>query len=407
MHFWWLQDFPKICVFPWENAYVCIFFGWLQKTLTCPRLSKSTFRWICIFDGSKIFQTCILPWENAYFHLFVKYMPKFRQNRIFCGQPKSKNIFIFLWKNANFKKILEPSKMHNSMKTLVFGQNQRNMEYAFSAASRKAKNECIFPWKNANFWKILEPSKMHIQRNVDLDNRGQVSVFCSQPKNIQTYAFSHGKKHILGKSWSHQKCILKMHIFCVLSKMHIENAYFLRAIFTAIQKCILDSGRPTFLICTVSPKAVQQSFVCGGNPCSEGLSSHVQFSSSFQFTSRGTRHPWPTVCNEATVLDGISGLITLTYLQLVTMFFHYPSFLMTFRLLFCHMHEELEKSEPVTHLSVFTHFCDFCPIWTKTAFLNYACKQHNQFRYPFGNKKTHRRDTVFQACVCVCKCVCV
>ena len=42
------------------------------------------------------------------------------------------------------------------------------------------------------------------------------------------------------------------------------------------------------------------------------------FSYSSQFTSRGTRHPWPTVCNEATVLDGISGLITLTYLQLVT-----------------------------------------------------------------------------------------
>ena len=58
------------------------------------------------------------------------------------------------------------------------------------------------------------------------------------------------------------------------------------------------------------------------------------FSYSSQFTGRGTRHPWPTVCNEATVLDGISGLITLTYLQLVTMFFHYPSFLMTFRLLF-------------------------------------------------------------------------
>ena len=36
------------------------------------------------------------------------------------------------------------------------------------------------------------------------------------------------------------------------------------------------------------------------------------FSFSSLFTSRGTRHPWPTVCNEATVLDGISGLITLT-----------------------------------------------------------------------------------------------
>ena len=63
------------------------------------------------------------------------------------------------------------------------------------------------------------------------------------------------------------------------------------------------------------------------------------FSYSSQFTSRGTRHPWPTVCNEATVLDGISGLITLTYLQLVMMFSHYSSLLMHFRLVFCHMHE--------------------------------------------------------------------
>ena len=80
--------------------------------------------------------------------------------------------------------------------------------------------------------------------------------------------------------------------------------------------------------------------VCGGNPCSEGLLSHVQFLVSVPtLQAGGTRHPWPTVCNEATVLDGISGLITLTYLQFVMMFFHYPSVLMTFRVLFCHMHE--------------------------------------------------------------------
>ena len=63
------------------------------------------------------------------------------------------------------------------------------------------------------------------------------------------------------------------------------------------------------------------------------------FSYSSQFTSRGTRHPWLTVCNEATVLDGISGLITLTYLQLVMMFSHYSSLLMHFRTVFGHMHE--------------------------------------------------------------------
>ena len=225
MHFWWLQDFPKICVFPWENAYVCIFFGWLQKTLTCPRLSKSTFRWICIFDGSKIFQTCILPWENAYFHLFVKYMPKFRQNRIFCGQPKSKNIFIFLWKNAYFKKILEPSKMHNSMKTLVFGQNQRNMEYAFSAASRKAKNECIFPWKNAYFWKILEPSKMHNSAKRWLGQSRTSKRFLQPAKKYTNICIFPWKKAYFGK-------ILEP------SKMHIENAYFLCAIKNAYWKCI-------------------------------------------------------------------------------------------------------------------------------------------------------------------------
>ena len=156
-----------------------------------------------------------------------------------------------------FLKILEPSKMHNSMKTLVFGQNQRNMTYAFSAASRKANK----------------------------------------------YAFSHGKMHISEKSWSHQKCIIpwkpwfldkineiwnmhflqpaekqkNMHFpmayfWKILepSKMHIENAYFLRAIKNACWKCIFfacyfygrskmhnGSGRPTFLICTVSPKAVR------------------------------------------------------------------------------------------------------------------------------------------------------
>ena len=68
------------------------------------------------------------------------------------------------------------------------------------------------------------------------------------------YALPHGKMHIFGKSWSHQICILKN---ACCPKMQIENAYFLRAIFTAIQKCIMDSGTPTFLIWTISPKAVR------------------------------------------------------------------------------------------------------------------------------------------------------
>ena len=40
-------------------------------------------------------------------------------------------------------------------------------------------------------------------------------------------------------------------------KIHIENAIFLCAILTAIQKCKMDSGKPTFLIYRVSPKAVR------------------------------------------------------------------------------------------------------------------------------------------------------
>ena len=88
-----------------------------------------------------------------------------------------------------------------------------HFQYAFLMAPRFSEI-CIFPWENAYFWKILEPSKMHI-----------------------------------------------------------ENAYFLRAIKNAYWKCIFfacyfygrskmhnGSGRPTFLICTVSPKAVLWRF---------------------------------------------------------------------------------------------------------------------------------------------------
>ena len=57
-------------------------------------------------------------------------------------------------KSWNHQKCINPWKPW-------FGQNQRNMKYAFSAASRKAKKNCIFWRKNAYFWKALEPSKMH------------------------------------------------------------------------------------------------------------------------------------------------------------------------------------------------------------------------------------------------------
>ena len=198
------------------------------------------------------------------------------------------------------------------MKTLVFWQNQRNMKYLFSAASRKAKKyafshgkmhisdkswnhqKCIIPWKPLFLDKINEIWNMH---------------FLQPAEKKKQCAFSHGKMHISEKSWSHQKCIIpwkpwflnkineiwNMHFLqpaekqkkiCIFpwknayfwkilepSKMHIENAYFLRAIKNAYWKCIFfacyfygrskmhnGSGRPTFLICTVSPKAVLWRF---------------------------------------------------------------------------------------------------------------------------------------------------
>ena len=218
--------FSEICSFPCENAY-CLLFGWLQKMHNSIFLEKSWSHPKCIIpwkpwfvDKINEYEICISAASRkakkyAFSHGYIgvpagqlvgdadrlplvvrfpagprvslKWWPAERQ----WAPAKKKH---FHMENCIFLKILEPSKMHNFMKALVFGQNQRNMKYAFSAASRKAK-------KNA---------------------------------------FSHGKKHISEKSWSHRKCILKMHIFCVLSKTHIENAYFLRAIFTAVQKCTMD-----------------------------------------------------------------------------------------------------------------------------------------------------------------------
>ena len=105
---------------------------------------------------------------------------------------------------------------------------------------------------------------------------GQTKVFMELcifdgSKIFPKYAFFRGKMHVfLLFGW-----LQKMHTslicrnrgmyftkkvqICILKnaccpKMQIENAYFLRAIFTAIRKCIMDSGTPTFLICTLSPK---------------------------------------------------------------------------------------------------------------------------------------------------------
>ena len=45
--------------------------------------------------------------------------------------------------------------MHNSMKTFVFGQNQRNMKYAFSASQPKSNKHMHFPMEKCIFLKNL------------------------------------------------------------------------------------------------------------------------------------------------------------------------------------------------------------------------------------------------------------
>ena len=128
-------------------------------------------------------------------------------------------------------------------------------------------------------------------------------IFCSQPKNrkicispkTEKYAFSHGKKHISTKCWSHQKCILKTHNCCVL-------------FFTAIQKCIMDSGRPTFLICTVSPKAVLWWFffswfsVCHPNGTPPVLQENIAVS-----TWSGCSIVWKTIRKWISLLSRLRG----------------------------------------------------------------------------------------------------
>ena len=102
--------------------------------------------------------------------------------------------------------------MHNSMKTLVFGQNQRNMKYAFSAASPKRKNNMHFPMEKMHISeKILEPSKMHNSMKTLVFGQNQrnmkICIFCSQPKS---------KKHM---HFPMEKCIFLKNLGA------IKNAY--------------------------------------------------------------------------------------------------------------------------------------------------------------------------------------
>ena len=86
------------------------------------------------------------------------------------------------------------------------------MKYTFSAASRKAKKYAFSHAKIHLSWKILEPSKMHNSMKtlwvLDKINEIWNMHFLQPAESKKKCAFSHGKMHISGKSWSHQKCII-------------------------------------------------------------------------------------------------------------------------------------------------------------------------------------------------------
>ena len=107
--------------------------------------------------------------------------------------------------------------------------------------------------------------------------------------------------------------------------------------------------------------------MCGGNPCSEGLLSHVQFLVTVPNLQAGAHGILDPPCaNEATVLDGISGLITLDVpavghdvLSLSKLFDDFSGY----SFVIC-MNNSRNRS-PLRIFQYFTHFCDFCPMWDK------------------------------------------
>jgi hypothetical protein len=107
--------------------------------------------------------------------------------------------------------------------------------------------------------------------------------------------------------------------------------------------------------------------VCGGNPCSEGLSSHVQFLVSVPNLQAGAHGildpPCATKLRSWMGYQGWSPWRTCSWSRcsfIIQAFWWLSGYFLSYAWII----------REIGVRYVFTHFCDFCPMWTKTAFLN-------------------------------------
>ena len=166
MHFWWLQDFPKICIFPWENAYAYIFWAGCRKRLL-PRLSKSTFHWIMHFWWFQGFpEICIFPAENAFFcflancrqcifHIsLILFKPRFSWIYAFLMVPRfSQNKYFFHGKMHMFAFRLA-AELGTSLASVTSfknkGENARPLKLASVAATAHRVSASWLTWANTS-----------------------------------------------------------------------------------------------------------------------------------------------------------------------------------------------------------------------------------------------------------------
>ena len=132
----------------------------------------------------------------------------------FCSQPKSK------------KYAFSQGKMHDAgklnHKTCIIPT-----KYAFSAASRKAKQYAFFHGKMHNSGIFFGTIKMHNSVKTVVWTKPTKYAFSAACRKTTNKHFPMVQCIFLEKSWSHQKCILKMRVAqkCILN-MHIFACSF-------------------------------------------------------------------------------------------------------------------------------------------------------------------------------------
>ena len=112
--------------------------------------------------------------------------------------------------------------------------------------------------------------------------------------------------------------------------------------------------------------------VCVGNPCSEGLLSHVQFLVTVPNLQAGAHGildpPCATKLRSWMGYQGWSPWRTCSWSRcsfIIQAFWWLSGYYFL-----SYAWDNSRNRSPLRIFPVFTHFCDFCPMWTKTAFLN-------------------------------------